>query len=187
MKCGSLCQILVLIHLCCLQMLLSCGPWFMWTGVTESRLEGQQHLKKKRKKTNSIDAKILLTFTDKAITAFNMSYSRRECESMQKFQPYHRPPVMGRHYSASLHFSVVYTQSGPLIKCCLISTGWWRTLVSDWNTSRASEVRKFIKNQKGVRGGGGECWRKKMCCGIVKCDVKKYAFGYYVQFCVIYA
>lgn len=159
MKCGSLCQILVLIHLCCLQMLLSCGPWFMWTGVTETRLEGQQHFKK-RKKTDSIDAKILLTFTDKAIIASNMSYSRTECELLQKFQPYHRPPVMGRHYTASLHFSVMYTQSGLLIKRCLISTEVDEGLVSDWNTSRASEVRKFIKNQKGVRGGGEECWKK---------------------------
>lgn len=165
MKCGSLCQILVLIHLCCLQMLLSCGPWFMWTGVTETRLEGQQHFKK-RKKTDSIDAKILLTFTDKAIIASNMSYSRRECELLQKFQRYHRPPVMGRHYTASLHFSVMYTQSGLLIKRCLISTevdeGLWSVI--EIQAERVKVSRKFIKNQKGVRGGGEECWKK---CALV--------------------
>lgn len=153
MQCGSLCQILVLIHLCCLQMLLSCGPWFMWTGVTESRLEGQQLLKKKEKKTDSIDAKILLTFTDKAIIAFNMSYSRRECELLQKFQPYHRPPVMGRHYSASLHFSVMYTQSGLLIKRCLISTEVDEGL---WSVIEIQAERVKCGNSSRTKRGSGE-------------------------------
>lgn len=155
MKCCSLCQILVLIHLCSLQMLLSCGPWFMWTGVTESRLEGKQHFKK-RKKTDSIDAKILLTFTDKAIIASNMSYSRRECELLQKFQPYHRPPVMGRHYTASLHFSVMYTQSGLLIKRCLISTEVDEGL---WSVIEIQAERVKCGNSSRTKRGSGEVVR----------------------------
>lgn len=74
------------------------------------RPEGQQH----KKKTDSIDAKLLSTISNEAIITFSMSYYSRECDLLQKFQP--RPPAMGRHYCVSLHFSVMYTQSGLLIK-----------------------------------------------------------------------
>lgn len=48
------------------------------------------------KKINYIDDNNLLTF-GKVIIAFNMSYFKREYDLLQKFQPYHRSPVMGGH------------------------------------------------------------------------------------------
>lgn len=137
---------------------LSANASVMWAVIYVDRCHRKSAgrpatFKKKEKKTDSIDAKILLTFTDKAIIAFNMSYSRRECELLQKFQPYHRPPVMGRHYSASLHFSVMYTQSGLLIKRCLISTEVDEGL---WSVIEIQAERVKCGNSSRTKRGSGE-------------------------------